>query len=74
MDSKKHVGFIVGNKREDPLDEVMIYTITDETKLEQCRVIAGMCKKAIFISLTTEYFYIYRNGEFKMVIPKHLNL
>lgn len=74
MDNKKRVGFIIGEGKKDTLNDVMIYTITDETKLEQCKLIAEIFKNAIFISLTTELFYVYKNGEFKMVVPKHLKI
>lgn len=74
MDNKKRVGFIIGEGKKDTLNDVMIYTITDETKLEQCKLIAEIFKNTIFISLTTELFYVYKNGEFKMVVPKHLKI
>lgn len=75
MEGKKHIGFISGGNK-DPLDEVMIYTVTDESKLNDIgvRAIAGVCKNAIFISLTTELFYVYKDGAFKLIVPKHLNL
>lgn len=71
----KSIGVLMGSGRKDPLDEVMIYTVTDESKLNDVgiRAIAGICKNAIFISLTTELFYVYRDGNFKVIIPKHLN-
>lgn len=71
----KHVGVLMGSGRKDPLDEVIIYTITDESKLNDIgvRAIAGVCKNAIFISLTTELFYVYRDGSFKRIIPRRLN-
>lgn len=74
MDNNKHIGIVMGGIEKSFTDDIMIFTITDETKLEQCKYIAGMCKNAIFISLTTEIFYVYRNGEFKIAIPKHLKI
>lgn len=76
MDGKKHTGILIQGKGKDPLDDVMVYTVTDESKLNEIsvRAIAGVYKNAIFISLTTEMFYTFKDGEFKMVIPKHLNL
>ena len=74
MDNNKHIGIVMGGIEKSFSDEIMIFTITDESKLQQCRYIAGICKKAVFISLTTELFYVYRDGEFKMVVPKHLKI
>lgn len=74
MDKKKHIGVVMGGMEKSFSDEIIIFTVTDETKLQQCKYIAGICKKAVFISLTTELFYVYRDGEFKMVVPKHLKI
>lgn len=76
MSDIKRVGFVSGGIKKDPLDEVMIYLVTDETKLNDIgvRAIAGVCKNAIFISCTTELFYVYRDGDFKVIFPKKLNL
>ena len=58
MQNNKNTGILIGRKERDPLDEVMVYTVTDESKLYDVgiRAIAGVCKNAIFISLTTELF------------------
>lgn len=76
MRDNKHIGVLMGGRTPNPLDEVMVYTVTDESKLNDIgvRAIAEVCKNAIFISLTTELFYIYRDGSFRLIIPKHLNL
>lgn len=71
---EKHIGVIIGKIEKSLSDEIMIFTVTDESKLQQCKYIAGICKKAIFISLTTELFYVYKGGEFKMIVPKHLKI
>lgn len=74
--NSNHTGVIIGKVEKDPLDEIMIYTVTDEYKFNDIgiRALAGVCKNAIFISLTTELFYTYRDGQFKLIIPKHLKL
>ena len=72
----KRIGIAIGGQEKANLDEIMIYTVTDESKLNEIGIeaIAGICKNAIFISLTTEYFYKYTDGKFVRIIPKHLNI